>query len=122
MSRLPAGESSRSIPGGGVLPNVSDSYSSSGTEADRDADPEKKDRAERTVEAEEQAAAEAEEDAENVESEWHVWILAAVVVAGIALFFAPRFFLPELLGSLGLFLVFIGVLGWAIKWAIERTA
>lgn len=80
------------------------------------------DRTDRTADAEAEAAANAEDDAEDVESEWHVWILAAIVVAGIALFFAPRFFLPELLGSLGVFLVVIGLLGWVVKWAIERTA
>lgn len=73
-----------------------------------------------TTAAEEKA--EAEEDAEEVKSEWHFWIFALLVVAGIALFFAPRFFLPELLVSLGAFLVTIGVLGWVIKWAIERSA
>jgi hypothetical protein len=67
--------------------------------------------------SEEQAA---EEDAEEVEGEWHAWILAAIVVIGIALFFAPRFFLPELLGSLGVFLAVTGVLGFAGKWAIGR--
>ena len=65
---------------------------------------------------------EAEEDAEQVEGEWHVWIIAAVVVIGVALFFAPRFFLPELLGTLGAFLVAIGILGLAVKWAIGRSA
>lgn len=49
-----------------------------------------------------------------------MWIFALIVVAGIALFSAPRFFLPELLGTLGAFLVMIGALGWVVEWAIER--
>ena len=73
----------------------------------------------RDPETPEEAAA---EDAEEVEGEWHVWILGLLVVAGIALFFAPRFFLPELLGSLGVFLVLIGVLGWLVTVAIGRSA
>ena len=72
--------------------------------------------------AEPTAEEEAADDAEDVESEWHVWILGLLAVAGIALFFAPRSFVPELLGTLGLFLVAIGVLGYAIEWAIERSA
>lgn len=86
-----------------------------------DVDAEPTDRAERTAEAEAEEAARAEEDAEEVSGEWHVWLLAAIVVIGVALFFAPRFFLPELVGSLGLLLVAIGVLGWVVKWAIART-
>lgn len=86
-----------------------------------DVDAEPKDRAQRTAEAEAEEAARAEEDAEEVGGEWHVWLLAAIVVIGVALFFAPRFFLPELVGSLGVLLVVIGVLGWVVKWAIART-
>lgn len=87
-------------------------------EADR------RDRAERRTDEESEPTDEeaAEDDAEDVESEWHAWALGALVVAGIALFLAPRFLLPELLGGLGLFLVAIGVFGWVLKWAIDRSA
>ena len=64
----------------------------------------------------------ARDDAGDVESEWHVWILGALVVAGIAIFFAPGWLVPELLGTLGAFLVAIGALGLVLKWAIERSA
>lgn len=71
--------------------------------------------------AEVEAQAEAEEDAEEVGSEWHFWLLAVLVVAGAALLFAPRFFLPELLTFLGVLLVVAGALGWVVKWAIARS-
>lgn len=121
---------------------MSDPHSSPETETDRDAererssgeelleseervkDADRRDREERRAGPTEEPTAEeaAEDDAEDVESEWHVWILALVVVAGVALFFAPRFLLPELLGSLGVLLVVIGALGLLVKWAIEWTA
>lgn len=82
----------------------------------------RRDRAGRPADVEPTDEEAAEDDAEDVESEWHVWILGLIVVAGIVLFFAPRFLVPELLGTLGVFLVVIGVLAWAIKWAIERSA
>lgn len=79
-------------------------------------------RAQRPADAAPTAEEEAADDAEDVESEWHFWILAAVVVIGIALVFAPRFFLPELVGTLGAFLVLVGAVGWVLKWAIDRSA
>ena len=78
--------------------------------------------AEGEAEGEADAEAAAEDDAEDVESEWHVWILGLIAVAGIAIFFAPGWLVPELLGTLGAFLVAIGVLGLVLKWAIERSA
>lgn len=88
-------------------------------EADRR---DREERARRPRDPESEAAAEAEEDAEDVESEWHTWALAALVVAGLAIVFAPPFLVPELLGSLGVFLVLIGVIGWVVAWAIRRSA
>lgn len=89
-------------------------------EADR------RERAERAAEpapgAEEESAAEAADDAEDVESEWHGWLLGLVVVAGVVLFFAPGFLVPELLGTLGAFLVAVGLLGLVLRWAIARSA
>lgn len=84
-----------------------------GPTADRGADG----RAEAETESEAQAA----EDAEEVGSEWHVWLLAVLVVAGVVLLFAPRGFVPELLANLGALLVLIGVLGWTIRWVISRS-
>lgn len=84
-------------------------------EADR------RERAARSAEAAPSAEEEAEDDARDVESEWHGWLLGLVVVAGIVLFLAPGFLVPELLGTLGAFLVAIGVFGFVLKWAIERS-
>lgn len=121
---------------------MSDPHPASDSETDRDAERERssaeelleseervqeadrRDREERRADpgGEPTAEEEAANDAEDVESEWHVWILGLIVVAGIALFFAPGWLVPELLGTLGGFLVAIGLFGWGIKWAIERTA
>ena len=85
-------------------------------EADR------RDRERRPAHAEPTEEEEAANDAEDVESEWHVWVIGLIVVAGIALFFAPGWLVPELLGTLGAFLVAVGVVGLVVKWAIERSA
>ena len=133
----PAGESSPRLPLERVRRVVSDSHPSSESEGERSSGEELLEREERVKEADRRARANrserpadsgaeaeaaAEEDAEDVESEWHTWALAALVVAGLAMVFAPPFLVPELLGSLGVFFVLIGVLGWAVAWVIRRSA
>lgn len=68
-----------------------------------------------------ESEAEAEEDAREVGSEWHVWLIAIVVIAGVVLLFAPPSLVPELLTYIGALLVLAGVIGWLVKWAIGRS-
>jgi len=61
-----------------------------------------------------------ETDAEEVESEWFVWVFATLVVAGIALLFAPQDLAPRLLAGLAPVFVILGVTGWAFQWYVGR--
>lgn len=54
---------------------------------------------------------------EKLEFEWHLWLLAFVLFAGVSLILFPPGFWP----NVGFGLVAIAVVGWLIKEGIERT-
>lgn len=58
-----------------------------------------------------------ETDEEQVESEWHFWLLATLGLGGIALLLFPL----ETWPWLGTLLVSIAVFGWIFKTIIEKS-
>lgn len=56
-------------------------------------------------------------DEEQVETEWHLWVIATLVVAGLALLAFP----PEGWSWIGILLLVLAAVGWVTKTAIERT-
>ncbi|QKY19189.1 hypothetical protein B4589_001905 [Halolamina sp. CBA1230] len=55
-------------------------------------------------------------DEEQVETEWHFWLLAILLGAGILLIIFPPGILPEI----GFALVAAAVAGWILKTVIEK--
>lgn len=56
-------------------------------------------------------------DEEQTEREWHVWLYALLLVAGLVLVVFPPGFWPEM----GFVLVALGAVGWLLKTGIEWT-
>lgn len=56
-------------------------------------------------------------DEEQVESEWHFWLLAIVLVGGIVLVVVPQ----ADWSGLGFVLVGVAVLGWLAKTLVEGS-
>lgn len=54
-------------------------------------------------------------DEEQVETEWHLWVLAFLVIAGIALFLFPPF---DWLGF-AVLLLGLAAIGWVVKTMTE---
>lgn len=56
-------------------------------------------------------------DEEQVETEWHLWLFAILVLGGAVLVFFP----PTIWPDLGFVFIAIGVVGWILKTVIEKT-
>lgn len=54
---------------------------------------------------------------EQVEREWHFWLLAIVALGGVVLIFFP----PDVWPDAGFALVGVAVIGWVLKTVIERS-
>lgn len=70
--------------------------------------------------AEETGTEDPDTDEEQVEREWHIWLLALLVVGGIGLAVAPGDIVPGLVAGLGPLFVILGVVGWLFLWAYKR--
>lgn len=55
-------------------------------------------------------------DEEQVESEWHFWLLAILVASGVILIIFP----PDILPIIGFLLIAAAVAGWLLKTILER--
>lgn len=56
-------------------------------------------------------------DEEQVETEWHLWLFAILVLGGVALIIFP----PTIWPDLGFALIGVAVVGWILKTVIEKT-
>lgn len=56
-------------------------------------------------------------DEEQVETEWHLWVIAILVAAGLTLLA----FRPADWFWMGILLLLLATVGWVTKTAIERT-
>ena len=56
-------------------------------------------------------------DEEQTETEWHIWVVALLIVGGGALVIFP----PQNWPWVGFVLVGIGALAWVLKTLIERA-
>lgn len=63
---------------------------------------------------------EVDSEEEQVEREWHIWVVALLVVGGLGLVVAPEGMVPGLIGGLGPVFIILGVVGWVTKQAIQR--
>jgi len=55
-------------------------------------------------------------DEEQVETEWHFWLLAVLVAGGVVLVIFPL----EILPGIGFVLIALAVVGWVFKTIIEE--
>lgn len=63
---------------------------------------------------------EAEYDADEPASEWHVWVAALLLVGGVAILLLPDELVPEFVAGFGPLFVFLAIVGWAGQWAYRR--
>lgn len=54
---------------------------------------------------------------EQVETEWHFWLLAILLLGGVTLILFP----PDIWPDLGFALVAVAVIGWVLKEITERA-
>jgi Flp pilus assembly protein TadB len=54
---------------------------------------------------------------EQVEREWHFWLLAILALGGVVLIFFP----PDVWPNVGFALVAVAVIGWVLKTATEKA-